>query len=257
MIFKNMFGLLLTIVYAVILYIAIQRAEKGVTPFIRKIPALDAIEEAVGRSVELGKPTFFTIGGASMGGTWTGGTLAAISMARYTADICSRKGSKMWTGTSIIDQVPLIDEAMRIGFLEGGDPEAYNYETDIKWFPNQMAYIAGCAGLYARSPPASQILLGSYMAECLAMCEVARRGGAFLIGGTDYRPYMPYMIAICDYALIGEEIFIASAYVSEDLALKNTIWAEDIAKAVMIVLTVIGALSNVIGFSDLITWFGM
>ena len=255
--FKNVFALSLLVIFSVILYISIQRAERGVKPFIRKIPALDAIEEAVGRSVELGRPTFFTVGGAAMGGGWTGGALAAISMLRYTAMVCAQKGSKLWAGTSIIDHVPIADEAMRTGFLEGGAPELYNYETDMKWFPNQMAYIAGCAGLYARDPPASQILLGSYMAECLAMCEVARRGGAFLIGGTDYRPYMPYMIAICDYALIGEEIFIASAYVSDDLPLKNTIWAEDIAKIILLALTIIGILSNLMGFSEVIAWFGM
>jgi hypothetical protein len=251
-----MAALIFVIVTGIIVFIGIQRADQGIMPFIRRIPALDAFDEAVGRSVELGRQTFFTIGGARMGGTWTGGTLAAISMLRYTANLAAEKGARLWAGTSVVDHIPLVDDAMRTGFQESGAPEAYSFERDVHWFPNQMAYIAGCAGIYAREPPASQILLGSYMAECLAMCEIGRRGGAFMIGGTDYRPYMPYMLAICDYALIGEEIFIASAYVSDDPQLKNTIWVEDMMKLILLGLAVIGVLANLGGIEAFGTLLG-
>jgi heme/copper-type cytochrome/quinol oxidase subunit 1 len=77
-----------------------------------------------------------------------------------------------------------------------------------------------------------------------------------MIGGTDYRPYMPYMLAICDYALIGEEIFIASAYVSDDPQLKNTIWVEDMMKLILLGLAVIGVLANLGGIEAFGTLLG-
>jgi hypothetical protein len=237
---------------AILLWINNNRATRGWEPYLRRIAALDAIDEAVGRAVELGRPTYFTIGGSSFGGTWTSGGLAALSLVRYTAVDVASKGGKMWVGTNVLDHIPLADEAMRAGFTEGGAPENYVYETDIKWFPGQLAYIAGSQGLYARTPPGSQLLVGSFMAECLGMCEVARRGGAFMIGGTDYRPYMPYMVAICDYALIGEEIFVASAYVSDDNMIKSTIAAEDIVKWIIVGITIVAAIANLAGITQIV-----
>jgi hypothetical protein len=83
------------------------------------------------------------------------------------------------------------------------------------------------------------------------MLEIARRGGALMVGGTDNRAYQPYMLAVCDYALIGEEVLLASAYVSDDPQLISSIEAEDWVKFLIIGLTLIGALLYSFGFTEI------
>lgn len=246
-------ALVLLVATSIVMFVINQKAKRGIVPKIRKIPGLDAIEEAVGRAAEMGRPVYFPIGAAEVGGAWTGGHLTALSMIHYTGMIAAKMGTKQLVGTISSELIPMIDEVMRSAYAEGGSPELYSFE-DIRWFPSQMAYVAGTAGLYAREPAGAQIMIGSWMAECLAFCEIASRSGAFLIGGTDYRPYMPYLMATCDYALIGEEIFVASAYVSDDPQQKATIFAQDILKWITIGLTTIAALIYAVGVTDVIKW---
>jgi hypothetical protein len=245
--------LIILIFTSIMMFVVNQRAKRGLVPKIRKIPALEAIEEAVGRAAEMGRPVYFPIGAADVGGAYTGGHLTALSMIHYTGTIAAKMGTKQLVGTISSELIPMIDEVMRSAYAEGGSPELYSFE-DIRWFPSQMAYIAGTAGIYAREPAGAQIMIGSWMAEALAFCEIASRSGAFMIGGTDYRPYMPYLIATCDYALIGEEIFVASAYVTDDPQQKSTILTQDILKWIIISLTIIAAIIYTAGITDIINW---
>lgn len=226
---------------------------RGKTVFIRRIPGLDAIEEAVSKAVEEGRPVYYPEGAAGFGDAWTGGKMAALSLINYTAGICADKGCKILGGTISSSYIPLMDDAMRQAYQAHGRPELHDV-SDVRWFPGQMAYIAGTDTIFRHEKPAAQIMIGSWWAEALAFCEIGSRAGAIQIGGTDYRPYMPYFIAICDYALIGEEIFIASAYVSRDQAVRITVLMEDIYKWIIIAITVVGGILVVGGFTQILTW---
>ena len=131
--------------------------------------------------------------------------MAALSLINYTAGICADKGAKLLGGTISPAYIPLMDDAMRQAYTAHGKPELHDI-SDVRWFPGQMAYIAGTDTIFRYEKPAVQIMIGSWWAEALSFCEIGSRAGAIQIGGTDYRPYMPYFIAMCDYALIGEEI---------------------------------------------------
>lgn len=249
----NRFALLLLIITAVVLWLYMDRAKKGIYPKIRRIPALDAIEEAVGRAVEMGRPVYFPIGASPVGGAWTGGNIAALSMIRHSGSIAAKMGIKQLVGTTRTELIPMVDDVMKSAYTEAGAPELYEFE-DIRYFPSQFAMISGTQGMYYREPPGAQIMIGTWFAETLSICEIARRGGAFMIGGTDYRPYMPYMLATCDYALIGEEIFVASAYVSDDPDQKASVGVEDVLKWITLTVTVLAALAYVAGFPEFLVW---
>jgi len=47
-------------------------------------------------------------------------------------------------------------------------------------------------------------------------------------------------IVACDYTLIGEELFAAGAYMSREPLLLGSLKGQDIAKFVIIILTIIG-----------------
>jgi len=53
---------------------------------------------------------------------------------------------------------------------------------------------------------------------------------------------LPFFVAACDYTLIGEEIYAASAYLSKEPVLMGTIKAQDWGKAIAIGLIIIGVI---------------
>ena len=55
-------------------------------------------------------------------------------------------------------------------------------------------------------------------------------------------PRDAFMVATCDYVIIGEEFYAASAYLSQDQVLKGSLKAQDVVKAVILALIVLGVL---------------
>ena len=256
MVINDMFALAMLLALFVILWFGSQMASQGKVPQIRRIPGLDAIEEAVGRSVEMGRPVYYPLGAAGFGNAQTGGKMAALSLISYTAELAAERGIKLLAGTTHTTMIPMLDEVMSQAYTAYNAPELHEL-SDIRWFPSQMAYVAGTDTIFKHEKPGAMLMIDTWWAEALAFCEIGRRGGAFMIGGTDYRPYMPYFIATCDYALIGEEIFIASAYISDDPAVKATVWAEDIMKFIIIGLTLVFTALGLAGFTDSLKWLTM
>jgi len=253
---KHVFGLTLLLVLLLIMWYTHQQAAKGIVPTIRKIPGLDAIEEAVGRSVEMGRPVYYPLGCAGFGDAQTGGKMAALSLVNYTAGLCAERGIKLLSGTTHTAMLPMLDETIQQAYTAKGEADLHQIQ-DIRWYPSQMSYVAGTDTIFKYEKPGAIIMIDTWWAEALAFCEIGRRGGAFMIGGTDYRPYMPYFIATCDYALIGEEIFIASAYISDDNFAKATVYAEDIMKFILIGLTVLFTALGLIGITEPLNWLTM
>jgi hypothetical protein len=253
---NNIFALTMFLILCGIMWYTTTLVKRGKIPYIRKIPALDAIEEAVGRCVEMGRPVYYPLGAAGFGDAWTGGKMAALSLINYTATLCAERGIKLLTGTTHTALIPMIDDVVSQAYSNKGIPELHNI-SDIRWFPSQMAYVAGTDTIFKYEKPGAQIMIDTWWAEALAFCEIGRRAGAFQIGGTDYRPYMPYFIATCDYALIGEEIFIASAYINPEPGPKATVYAEDLMKFLLIGITIAFAILVSVGFTAPLSWLNM
>jgi hypothetical protein len=62
------------------------------------------------------------------------------------------------------------------------------------------------------------------------------------VGGTARMYQLPFFAAVCDYTLLGEEVFAAGAYVSGDPMQVGTIGAQDWYKIVGFILAIVGAL---------------
>jgi len=82
--------------------------------------------------------------------------------------------------------------------------------------------------------------MGRFFAESLILAETGASTGAIQVAGTDDMTQLPFFITACDYTLIGEELYAASAYLSKDPMQKGTIKAQDFLKAIEVVLLVLG-----------------
>ena len=63
--------------------------------------------------------------------------------------------------------------------------------------------------------------------------------GAIQIGGTDEVSQLPFFVTACDYTLVGEELYAASAYLGRQPMLLGTLKAQDYSKLVFLLLMVV------------------
>jgi hypothetical protein len=257
MVVQNVVAVLMLVLTCIAIWYSQMRVSQGKVPTIRRLPAMDALEEAIALCAEKGKPAWFPLGAAPIDDPQgTPGHIITMSIMGYTTKYAADMGVKILSGTIRTPLIPMMDDVLAEGYRVHGAPELHALE-DIRYYPSQMAYIAGNDTVHKYDQPGCQIMLGVWWAETPAFCEIAKRAGAFMIGGTDYIENVPYLVAFCDYSLVFEEIYAAGAYVSDDPAQKANIFAEDIMKFLLLALTVVGAIALAAGFTDFATWLSM
>ncbi len=233
----NMFVLLAVFAALVVGYI--QLAKRGVSLYIRKIAGLDAIDEAVGRATEMGRKVIYVPGILSIDNIQTIASMPILGrIARRTAEY----------GTQL--DVPNIDpltmatarEVVREAYLGAGRPDAYTDDMVHFVTSDQFAYTAALQGLFAREKPAASFLIGPFFAESLILAEAGHAAGAIQVAGTAYPSQLPFFVVACDYTLIGEELFAASAYLSKEPVMLGSIKGQDLAKLLLVAATVAGVI---------------
>lgn len=252
------FSFVVLVLSFIFFYIAIQLAKKGKAPKIRRMVAMDAIDEAVGRATEEGKPVHYSPGYAYMTLSSEQGpqTLASIGILSYVAGLCARFDVPIIYNTCIADSLPLVEETLRTAYRNEGKAEAFDPKC-IRYQPGQSEYVSAVLGTFQRERPAVNMMIGGLYYEAVVIGEAANVIGATQIGGSANIHQMPFIIATCDYAMIGEEIFAGSAYVTKDPLVTSGIASGDWMKMLLIAITVLGAmleLSGVNVISQLLKW---
>lgn len=235
--------LVIALILGLIIVLSINSTLSGKSYFIRKIGGLNAIDEAIGRSTEMGKPVLYLTGLYDVSSI---ATIASISILSYVA----RKTAEYETSLLVPCCRSLVmntaREVVKESYLEAGKPDAYNAEN-IKYITDdQFGFVSGVDGIMLREKPAANFYLGHFMAESLIYAETGNSIGAIQIAGTSEFSQIPFFVAACDYCLIGEELFAASAYLSRKPKDVGTLRGQDIAKLVIMAIVIIGVVLETI-----------
>jgi len=225
--------------------VMIQKARGGAELFVRRLAGIEAVDEAIGRATEMGKPILYVLGL---------GTAADIAtIASYT--ILGRVAKKVAEyQTDLI--VPCYDpitmtvaqETVKTAYADAGRPDSYKEDSVYFVTQSQFAYVAAVNGTMLRELPATNIYMGKFYAESLILAETGAIAGSIQISGTDEIAQIPFFVVACDYTLIGEELYAASAYLGREPLLLGSLKAQDYAKAAIIVLAVIGFITMNFGW---------
>ena len=228
-------------------------------PFIRILPGIEALPEAVGRAVETGRPVHYTEGhplGGKIYDVVVGPMyLAGLSIMGYVASLCAQKGAKLVCSIGHAEILPIITESIRTQYLLAGKLEDFN-EGDIYYFPEQ-SYTLGTMEMIEGYGPtgkkaAANLLFGNYWGQDTIMLpEAGVYAGSIGIGGSANTGTVCFFVASLDYCLIGEELFVAGAIASGNPDQLASIAGQDVAKVFGIVIAII----NVLLISAGILWF--
>lgn len=239
-----LFVFVLLMAFALVLII--QRAKKGIKPFIRKISGLEAIDEAVGRATEMGKPVHFSPGIARLSEEAAAQTLAGLSVLGYVARLTAKYDTELIVSNRVPEVLPITEEIVRQSYLAEGKPEAYNPDGIRFLSDEQFAYAAGCLGIMNREKVATNIMMGAFWAESLLFAEGGFAAGSIQVAGTANTHQLPFFIAACDYTLIGEELFAAGAYLSQDPMQTGSLAVQDLGKIAAVLLILIGTITTTV-----------
>lgn len=212
-------------------------ARGGKEIFVRKIPGLNAVDEAVGRATEMGKPILFSPGLGDFGEPMTFPALAALG---YVARLAAKIGARVIVAVFQPVIVPVAEDILKQAYTEAGKRELY-HEEDVRYLSTgQDTYALAVTGIMEREEVAASFFFGSFGFESLILTETGQRLGAIQVAGTASYNQIPFFIASCDYTVIGEELFAAGAYLGKEPTMLGSVIGQDYGKIIILALIVIG-----------------
>jgi len=217
----------------------INQAKAGKKLFIRKIAGLEAVDEAVGRATEMGKKIFYIPGTQDMDNVQT---IAGVNILGRVAEMAAQY--ETWLEVPVSRSLVLVTakEVVKEGYTKAGRPDSFQEDQVHYLTDDQFGYAAGVDGMVVREKPATIFYMGAFYAESLILAETGNSIGAIQIAGTAMPSQLPFFVAACDYTLIGEELFAASAYLSKEPKQLGSLKGQDMGKAVVLISIVVGVI---------------
>ena len=180
----------------------IRKAKSGEEIYMRPIAAMQAMEEAVGRATEMGNSVLYV------------------------------------PGISGLDEIDTISGVIILGHIAGMTAE---YEADLH-VPCCVPIVMEAARESCKESYLKKVFYqGKFYAESLLLAETGSSIGAIQIAGTGSSSQIPFFVTACDYVLIGEEFYAASAYLSGSSEMIGSIKGQDYVKllCMLFILTVV------------------
>ena len=231
--------LFLILLFGGILQYSTRHAIRGGDIFLRTIPGVKAVEEAVGRSTEMGKPVLYVPGIQDMDQVET---VAGVVILGHVSKMTARYETPLNVPVARSIVLKAAQEACKESYLIEGKSDIYNENMVHYLTDDQFAYAAGVNGIMNREKPAACLYMGKFYAESLLLAETGNSIGAIQIAGTASQSQIPFFVTACDYTLIGEEFFAASAYLSQKPELLGIVKGQDYIKLCIIFMIIGGVL---------------
>lgn len=242
--------ILLAVSLAVLYYV--QGARRGKDYFIRRISGLDSMDEAIGRATEKGKPILFVPGISDLDDIQT---IASLTILSHLAQKAAEYDTSLIVPCRFSMVLSASREIVKEAYLKAGKPDAYREDRIFYLTDDQFGYVAGIDGIMVREQPAANFFLGSFYAESLILAETGFSTGAIQTSGTAQASQLPFFVVSCDFTLIGEELFAASAYLSRDPQQMGSLKGHDFGKLLVILLITIGVIAEIAGWHGFKAFF--
>jgi hypothetical protein len=177
-------------------------------------------------------------------------TIAGISILSRVAQITAQYETPLMVPV----RYPLVlaagQEVVEQAYIHAGKKDQYDPDTVRYVAGEQFSFTATVSGYMMRERPATNIYMGAFFAESLLLAETGNAAGSIQIAGTARPEQLPFFIAACDYTLMGEELYAASAYLSHEPIMMGGLKGQDLMKVVIVILIIAGVLLVSFGWGD-------
>jgi hypothetical protein len=211
-------------------------ARSGRDLYVRRLPGVDAIDEACGRSAELGRPISFSTGLTGVNPV----LYAVLGVLFYVGRKAARYKSQFLLPQYHPEVMAISEDVLRDAYRVEGRLAQYDPQCVRFLSEEQFAFAAGYMGMVQREQISTAFLFGSFAAESLLLAEAGQQVGAMQVAASVSPEQVPFFICTCDYTLIGEELFASAAYLTREPVQLGSLLGQDRAKLLFFVFIVIG-----------------
>jgi hypothetical protein len=172
--------------------------------------------------------------------------MQALNIFSYVSRIAARFGNPILMCCYNASVYTVAQEIIRDVYQQEGvgdrfDPDSVRFISD-----RQFAFAAGVSGLILREKAAATFFMGEFYAESLIFAETANGVGAIQVASSTEVTQTPFFIAACDYVLIGDEFYAASAYLTRQPVLTGSLVGQDWSKIMVMILILVGSIATTI-----------
>jgi len=229
---------------AAIVLLGAWRARRGWRPYVRPIPVVAALEDAVGRATELDRPVYFVMGASDVRDI---ATHAALAILEHVARLAAVLRTTLVALVRKPDVYPFTESVMRTAYRAADALESFDPQGQVRYLSDaEVVYALSVVRLVEDTQPGGVLFFGSFDYTSLLMTEPGARLGVFQIAGDPMLGQVPFFVCTCDYALLGEEFFAASALVSDNPALRGMIASQDAIKLLLMLLVLVGVAAGLL-----------
>ncbi len=201
---------------------------------LRVVPAYEAIPILVGAAIEADRPVMVSFGSAGLGGS---STLLALASAELFYQVARRAAIGVTSPVLTVSDpsaLPLGYGTLRRAYESRGRIERLR-ENSVRWYPSgprSLAFAAALMTMMGDDRIAGGILFGSYGVELALVLDASARRRLPSIAASDQLEGQAVAWVLAEQSLIGEEMFVAGAYLGDSatqfgstIALDTLRWA--------------------------------
>lgn len=250
------FELITMVVMLGFMYLSIWRAKNQRLPEMKHMPALDALEEGVGRAAEMGKPVWFGTGMYGLAGQYTVMNICGLNILSKVSELCGKYGVYLQYMSNEPNILPMARDLIEQGYSTGGRPEMYDDEMGMFTGGGQMNLIRVSYAYVQREKPAAVFMFGALLSECGSTLGFASKVGSMIFAGTPRLYYQAHLVLLCDYQLLGEELYSAGAILSGDPFQLGILEGQDWTKFLTFFVMFLAIISVNLGLFDIMSLLG-
>jgi len=215
---------------------------------LRRLPAMDVVDEAIRICAEKGRPFYQFFGNVTFMGKFSIYSESNVSLARYITKEGAKLGVRYISAVADgIMQLLLLDFT-RQGYIEAGRPEMFN--------PNDIRYIVAgsdqpmleAIDTIKRERPGALVAMGHIgCGTPINIFQTATNYGTFVIGASESPDELSQAAMTADYTMTNEEQVVVGAYIDDDKEKMAAFIGEDIVKLIFITIMIIGGILYMTG----------
>ncbi len=208
----------------------------------RPLPGPDVIRSALGRSAETGRAVHLSPGSGTLGSrATTAATIAGLLAAERVATEAARNGALLQVSSGDAVAHMALRGIVRQVYQRAGQTQDFDSgSVQLLAHQDPTAYATGVMTVYARQPLEASQLIGDFGQEFLLLGEEGAQRNLPQVGGAVSNAALPVMLLSTNQTLIGEEVFAADAYLSDDVAAQARLRTHDVLRALLIAVLIIG-----------------
>ena len=214
---------------------------------LREIPALSRLNRILGLSIEDGTRLHISLGSGSLLDARGGSALAGLSMLRHIAEntSVSDKPSVASAGDPTLGL--LTQDTLQAGYQAAGVEESYMPTAGRVTGLSPFGYAAGAMSILQNENVSANIMIGHFGPEVGLLTETSDRENVTMIGASDDLTGQAVLFANTPDALIGEELFAASAYLEAGASHVASLTVQDILRWFVILALLGGTVAKLLG----------